>query len=124
MNGQLQVESGINQGTKFSLILNYPLKMADGTKEGNTSSNRTSAMAQIAKTDISDERVPITVLGNTTTYITTPAKAEVDKDEEKKDYSVQNVKTRDVNTVKPVEPQKRLRILYAEVNIFLYEIYI
>ena len=118
MNGQLQVESNIDQGTKFSLHLKFPLLMPDGTQDKTLSEDRTTLVRYKTEDELDLGIVPITVLGNTTTYIS-PIETLQKYTENMETKEVPNTHKRDVSTVKQAESSKHLRILYAEVTIII-----
>ena len=122
MNGQLQVESDVDEGTIFSLFLKYPLFLSDGTQEKPISSNRSLAVPSIDPPSRSEEKVsniveenldekgPITVIGSTT-YVTSVQRP---RHEAKLTPTTVGAPT-STNAVKQPEIQPKLRILYAEV---------
>jgi hypothetical protein len=100
------MESDINQGTRFLLLLNYPLCMPAEPKSRSGTTTRTSARSAVAN-EFRVDPVPITVLGSTTYIGSSPPPRE-------KESTVQAEK-QDTSEAKPSAPQKQLKVLYAEV---------
>jgi hypothetical protein len=121
MNGQLHVESDINKGTKFSVILNYPLQMPDRSNEENPSSKRTFVKTPVSS-ELEEGPVPITVIGSTSTFLSSsPPTRTCDEGESTLTpagtrESTLEQKKRQVSVVKSSSP-KKLTILYAEVCV-------